>query len=77
MQKIEDKVVTKSSKFLNFLWMTVPGFYPCREDGWKKGITTDLTTACHQRLHIPENNKISTNHVPCWVSRPSVRFIFL
>jgi len=53
-----------------FLWMKVPGNYWCKELDIEK--PTELTTACAQ--HLKDNKH---GHVPCWVSRPYEKTVFL
>jgi len=50
--------------------MKVPGNYWCKELDIEK--PTELTTACAQ--HLKDNKG---GHVPCWVSRPYEKTVFL
>jgi len=62
---IENGEVSQSS-FMNFLWMRVPALYRCKDNG-----DHELRLACRQHLFDDQG------FVPCWVSRPYEKTVFL
>lgn len=65
--KFKDVSTTYNMGPLDFLWFRVPAMYSCTGD------SPEVRAACHQATGIKPNY----GHVPCWVSRPWEKTIFM
>jgi len=67
---IKDGETDFSTGWFNFAWMEVPALYACRALG-----SENVRGACFH--HMADENNQPTGMVPCWISRPAERTIFL